>query len=184
MFSGGFRTFVTSVIATIAVSAAVIAGPGASTAQAATVGAPTLSTTLSTSTRVVVQSLLESAVLTLTNVRRAAVGCRPLRFNRALRTAARRHSAKMAYRDTMSHQLPGEARLGRRVRRAGYTRWRIVAENIAVGFTEAKWVMGAWWASPSHRRNIADCRLRHLGVGVVILNGKTWWTQDFGRRRS
>lgn len=182
MLTGGFRTFVTSVIVAATVAAAGLAGPGAGTANAATASG-TISTTISTSTRVVVQTLLESAVLTLTNVRRAAVGCRPLRFNRELRTAARRHSARMAYANTMSHQLAGEPRLGRRVTQAGYRRWRIVAENIAVGFTQSKYVMGAWWASPSHRRNITDCRLRELGVGVVVLNGQTWWTQNFGRRR-
>lgn len=177
MLSGGFRTFVTSVIAVAAVGAGLVAGPGTSPATAATAPSSTLIKTT------VLNTVLESAVLTLTNVRRVAAGCRPVRFNRELRTSARRHSARMASELEMSHRLPGEPGLGVRVTRAGYTRWRLVAENVAVGFDGARSVLQAWMASPGHRRNIRNCFLRELGVGVVVKNGQFWWTQNFGRRR-
>ena len=61
-------------------------------------------------------------------------------------------------------------------------RWRRVAENVAMGYGSPKAVMQAWMASPGHRANILDCRLRHLGVGVVLQGDQVWWTQDFARR--
>ena len=145
--------------------------------------APTSSLVVSSSSlTLTVNAVLENAIVLLTNVKRAAVGCRPLRVNYDLRQAARYHSRYMARAGVMSHQLPGEPRLGVRITRAGYTNWTRVAENIAAGFTSATSVLRAWWSSPSHRRNIADCSLRHIGVGVIFTGRRLYWTQDFGRR--
>jgi uncharacterized protein YkwD len=145
-------------------------------------GATPAAPSRSLQTAMVLDGVLEQQVLTLTNRRRAAHGCAPVRFNRNLRSAARKHTFAMARARTMSHQLPGEPRLGRRATLANYLNWQIVAENIAVGFATAGGVVRAWMASPSHRRNILDCRLRELGVGVVHSGGRLWWTQNFGRR--
>jgi uncharacterized protein YkwD len=130
----------------------------------------------------VVDGSFEQAVLTRTNRRREAHGCAPLRFNRNLRSAARLHSYTMGRARVLTHQVSGEPGLGRRVTLAGYRDWRKVAENIAVGFATPRGVVRAWMASPVHRRNILDCSLRELGVGVVVVDGRRWWTQDFGRR--
>lgn len=124
----------------------------------------------------------EDRVVTLVNRRRAAAGCRAVRANARLQQAARTHSVGMAQYRTMTHYLPGEAGLGERITFAGYDGWRRLAENIASGYTSPKDVMKAWMASPSHRENILDCRLRQLGVGVVAQGDHLWWTQDFGRR--
>lgn len=131
---------------------------------------------------VVVNSSFEDRVITLTNRRREAHGCAPLRLNRNLRTAARRHTFAMASSRTLAHRVPGEPRLGRRVTQANYLNWREVAENIAVGFASPRGVVRAWMSSYTHRRNILDCSLREIGVGVGVLGRRTWWTQDFGRR--
>jgi uncharacterized protein YkwD len=125
---------------------------------------------------------LEDRVVTLVNKRRTRAGCRDLRPNEKLRTAARAHSVGMAQYRTMTHYLPGEAGLGERIAFAGYHGWRRVAENVAMGYDSPRAVMQAWMASPGHRANILDCRLRHLGVGVVVQGYQLWWTQDFGRR--
>ncbi|MFC5730379.1 MULTISPECIES: CAP domain-containing protein [Nocardioides] len=132
--------------------------------------------------RIVVNSNFETRVIALTNRRRVANGCAPLRFNRNLRTAARRHTFAMARSRILAHRLPGEPRLGRRLTLANYLNWREVAENIAVGFGTPRGVVRAWMRSPTHRRNILDCSLREVGIGVGILNRRVWWTQDFGRR--
>ncbi|GAA4815971.1 CAP domain-containing protein [Nocardioides caeni] len=184
MLSGGFKTFVTSMTIAAAVVAGLVAGPGHGTATAASAASPVSTASAPTTARTiaVVDALLETTVLTLTNLRRVVAGCAPLRFNRELRTAARRHSARMANNATMSHRLAGEPTLGTRITRAGYTDWRLVAENVAAGFDSARWVLRAWWLSPAHRRNIKNCRLRELGVGVVLKDGQLWWTQNFGRR--
>lgn len=132
--------------------------------------------------RLLVQLLLEQRVLRLTNRHRVAKGCAPLRSNSLLRRSSRGHSVTMARHEEMSHRLPGEPRFTTRITRAGYTSWNLVAENVARGFDSPEAVVRAWMASPSHRRNMLDCRLRDLGVGVVLSGGQLWWTQNFGRR--
>ncbi|WP_408897285.1 CAP domain-containing protein [Nocardioides sp. R1-1] len=128
------------------------------------------------------QPALEERVLELTNEQRAAHGCRALKASKPLRRAARRHTTAMADAGQMSHQLPGEDRFSTRITRAGYRGWSLVAENIARGFSSPEAVMSAWMNSPSHRKNILNCRLRELGVGVVLRDDQLWWTQDFGVR--
>lgn len=125
----------------------------------------------------------EARVVTLTNRRRERAGCRPLRLSLALQAAARSHSGAMARATTMAHELPGELGLVRRVVQAGYTPWRRLAENLGAGFVSPRGVVRAWMQSAGHRRNLLDCRLREVGVGVVRAgSGQLWWTQDFGRR--
>jgi uncharacterized protein YkwD len=132
--------------------------------------------------RMLVQGSLELRVRALTNRHRRAKGCAPLRARYTLRRAARTHSVTMARHDEMSHQLPGEPRFTTRITRAGYRGWSMVAENVARGFDSPEAVVAAWMASPGHRRNMLNCRLRDLGVGVVQSGGQLWWTQNFGRR--
>jgi uncharacterized protein YkwD len=36
--------------------------------------------------------------------------------------------------------------------------------------------------SAGHRRNLLDCSVRAVGIGVVRrADGRVYWTQDFGR---
>jgi uncharacterized protein YkwD len=44
--------------------------------------------------------------------------------------------------------------------------------------------MTAWMNSDGHRRNILDCDLHNIGVGLAY-NGdnRPYWTQDFGTPR-
>jgi uncharacterized protein YkwD len=118
-----------------------------------------------------------------TNTRRDLVGCGPLRVHPALVLAATRHTVRMANRRQMSHQFPGEARLGDRVENAGYHGWEYVAENIAWAESTAPGrIFELWIQSPPHRRHIQDCSLREIGIAVRYGGGRTWATQDFGRR--
>jgi uncharacterized protein YkwD len=127
-------------------------------------------------------SQFESRLLARTNKRRDARGCRALKPHAALILAARRHTARMVDQRTVSHRLAGEAPLGTRVRRAGYTNWRIVAENLAAGQSGPAAVFRAWVRSAGHRANLDNCRLRHVGFAVIIRNGTPWVTANFGRR--
>ncbi|UMG94333.1 CAP domain-containing protein [Nocardioides sp. TF02-7] len=120
-------------------------------------------------------------VVRFTNRARRANGCAPLRQVATLNLAAQRHTKRMARARRLDHQLPGEPALGRRVTQAGYD-WTRLGENIAYGYPTARSVVRAWLRSPGHRRNILDCRFRHIGVGFVMRGGTPWWTQDFGRR--
>jgi uncharacterized protein YkwD len=89
----------------------------------------------------------------------------------------------MADHRELSHQLPGEPDLATRVRLAGYTHWRLLAENLAWGQSSPRAVFRAWRSSAGHRANLDNCRLRHIGIGVLIRGGRPWVTADFGRRR-
>jgi uncharacterized protein YkwD len=124
----------------------------------------------------------ESRLLARTNTRRARHGCRPLRQNAALALAARLHSLRMSDQSELSHRLADEPGLEGRAVGAGYTNWRLLAENLAWGQTTPDEVFREWVHSTGHRANLDNCRLRDVGVAVVIQGGQPWVTQDFGRR--
>ena len=149
----------------------------ATTAHASTGATSTATTTLSS-------SQFESRLFNRINHRRANHGCRAFRSNAALELASARHTQLMVADREVSHQLSGEAALGTRVTRAGYTHWRIVAENLAWGQSSPRAVFRAWVNSAGHRANLDNCRLRDIGIAVVIRNGRPWVTADFGRRRT
>lgn len=125
----------------------------------------------------------ENQIVRLTNAHRARVGCGRVTVNAALVRAARKHTRLMGQRRELSHQLAGERRLSARTTAAGYTPWRVVAENLAKGFLSPQDNFDAWVASPTHRANLDDCRLRHIGVSVQYVRGAAWVTQDFGVKR-
>lgn len=116
------------------------------------------------------------------NNRRTVVGCAKLAYNGYLAYAARQHTSRMVSAQTLSHQLSREASLGTRVTNAGYTNWRMLAENLAYGPTSPWGVYTLWMGSSPHRANIENCSLRDAGLGVAWVNGKSWSTIDFGRR--
>lgn len=127
-------------------------------------------------------SQFEARLLDRINHRRLNHGCRAFRSNAALLLASERHSQLMVADRELSHRLSGEASLGTRVTRAGYTHWRIVAENLAWGQSSPRAVFRAWVHSAGHRANLDNCRLRDIGVAVVLRSGRPWVTADFGRR--
>lgn len=127
----------------------------------------------------------ERKVIELVNNKRANHGCRPVKERLTLRKAARRHSRRMAEHDWFSHG--SSEYMIRRIERAGYTGWTRLGENLAksnrsgAGWTPRQ-VVRSWMHSPGHRKNILNCKFRHLGVGLVQDSGLRWWTQDFGRK--
>jgi uncharacterized protein YkwD len=127
-------------------------------------------------------SQFETRLLDRINHRRVNHGCRAFRSNAALLLASERHSQLMVADRELSHRLAGEASLATRVTRAGYTHWRLVAENLAWGQSSPRAVFRAWVRSAGHRANLDNCRLRDIGVAVVLRNGRPWVTADFGRR--
>ncbi|SDP21399.1 Uncharacterized conserved protein YkwD, contains CAP (CSP/antigen 5/PR1) domain [Pedococcus dokdonensis] len=119
-------------------------------------------------------------VLSLVNSERARAGCRAVRANSALQTAAQRHSADMAAKDYFSHTSKDGRTFADRIRAAGY-RGSTIGENIAAGQTTASAVMKSWMASSGHRANILNCSFTALGVGHATGGSYGhYWTQDFG----
>lgn len=124
----------------------------------------------------------ENRLLSRVNTRRHRVGCPELKLNAHLVSAARGHSNQMASRRSLSHQFNGEPSFSTRITNAGYRGWRILAENIAYGSPQPSLLYGAWLHSAPHRKNMDNCRLREVGVGVAYSGGLAWATMDFGRR--
>ncbi|WP_327250913.1 CAP domain-containing protein [Streptomyces sp. NBC_01244] len=119
-------------------------------------------------------------VLALVNKERAAVGCPVLTVNEKLTKAAQDHSEDMAAHSNMSHTGSDGSDPGQRITRAGY-QWRTYAENVAYGYPTAAQVMEGWMNSPGHKRNILDCNVKEIGIGLA--QPGQYWTQDFGATR-
>jgi uncharacterized protein YkwD len=112
--------------------------------------------------------IARATVCVLNKVRRQS-GRRALRSNRKLRKAAALHNGYMARKRTLSHQVPGEPPLQRRLRLVRYR--GAGGENIGVGAGQpwgtARGMMVAWMNSPVHRANILEPRYRKIGVAVM-----------------
>ncbi|NRQ33201.1 hypothetical protein HII36_15305 [Nonomuraea sp. NN258] len=130
--------------------------------------------------RVAVIPGLAAKVVSLTNAARAKHGCAPLRVDGRLAASARTHSLEMARAGALTHASPDGASPWDRMERAGYP-WG-AAENIGNGYATADEAVRGWLDSPDHRKNILDCGLRAIGVGVASGPNGPWWTQDFGTR--
>ncbi|WP_018686869.1 CAP domain-containing protein [Actinokineospora enzanensis] len=155
--------------------------PPTTTTVAPTTTKPAPTTTKSTTTPVVVPgaSPAESAVLDLVNARRAEAGCKPLRWNDKLATAAREHSQDMAVNNYFDHtSLDGRSPFDR-MAAAGYPHGG--GENIAAGQTTPDAVMTSWMNSAGHRANILNCSFVDIGVGMYRGGSyRVYWTQAFG----
>jgi uncharacterized protein YkwD len=130
---------------------------------------------------------LEQRVVELTNALRQQHGCPALQISPELSVAARAHSQEMADHNYFNHVDLSGHRSDWRAQQAGYTGiagW----ENIAAGYPTADAVVAGWYnetpPNDGHRRNILDCSLTEVGVGVAT-NPKSdygiYWTQDFGQ---
>jgi uncharacterized protein YkwD len=155
-----------------AVVAAAVLAPGASPARA--------------------HATPSSAALRLLNAARAAHGAPPLRLDRRLLRAARRHSRDMVVHRYFAHESRSGERPSARIARTGWMRgrgiWR-VGENLAWG-TGRKGrpaaIVAAWLRSPVHRRVMLRRSYRVVGVGIArgtpiagAAAGRTY-TADFG----
>jgi uncharacterized protein YkwD len=136
--------------------------------------------------------VLVRATLCVLNAERARHDLAPLKLNRKLSKAARRHSRAMARKHFFSHTSPSGATFVDRIRRAGYlagaSSWSI-GENIAYGSGRkgAPRAIGtAWMNSPGHRANILSRSFRAIGIGIAagtpFGGGGATYTTDFGRR--
>jgi len=128
-------------------------------------------------TAVIVVSPTDQVVI-LVNAARAAAAtpCPPVTVDPRLTAAAQGHSDDMAARNYFGHTTPEGVTFDQRIKAAGYP--SPGAENIAKGQRSAQQVMNDWMGSEGHRRNIENCSLTTIGVG---LNSTAWtWTQNFG----
>lgn len=115
-----------------------------------------------------------NATLCLLNAERAARSLRPLRANRLLALAARRHAQAMVAQRFFSHDTPQGVDFVTRIKRAGYMRgyrgWS-VGENLAWGastLAQPREIVEAWMASRGHRANILNRTFREIGIGIIL----------------
>jgi hypothetical protein len=111
------------------------------------------------------------------NRERAAQGLAPLKWSVTLARAAQQHAERMAAKNTLSHQLPGEPGMAERAKAAG-ARYSSLAENVAEG-PSAESIHQQWMKSPPHRANLLDPQLDSLGVAVAERNGVLFAVEDF-----
>jgi uncharacterized YkwD family protein len=124
---------------------------------------------------------IANQVVKLTNAERTKAGCKPLRSNAQLKTAAQKHSADMAKQDYFSHTSKNGKSPFDRMSDAGYS-FSAAAENIAAGQRTAADVVEGWMNSEGHKANILNCTYTEIGVGYAKGGSYgTYWTQNFGR---
>ncbi len=124
-------------------------------------------------------SSAERALFDALNRERSSRGLPALQWDEALASAAREHAVRMAQRNTLSHQLPGEPPVQDRATQAG-ARFSLIAENIAVAPNPAT-IHSAWMQSPHHRDNILDPQLTVVGIAVVKGSDGLFAVQDFSQ---
>jgi uncharacterized protein YkwD len=111
-----------------------------------------------------------AATLCLLNAERSRRDLPPLRPERDLAKAARRHAADMAEHDYFAHESPEGSEPADRIFAAGYTRQATVGENLAWGEehegTPARIVDG-WMHSEGHKANILRPNFREIGIGLA-----------------
>lgn len=135
------------------------------------------------------------ALQCLINAERRRHGLRPVRAERHLAAAARRHAQNMAARDFFAHVSPSGATVQSRVKNAGYlggVREWWLGEALAWGTSGAgapRAILRGLLASPPHRAILLSRSYRDVGIGVArgaprgIGKGALTVTLDFGRVR-
>jgi uncharacterized protein YkwD len=126
---------------------------------------------------------LESQMLALINQDRRAAGAGPLRAGPGLERVALAHSLDMADHGYFSHFTPQGASPYDRMALAGI-HYRSAGENIGMDDGTAALVMlqqidVAMLHSPEHRANLLRTAFTRVGIGIAILGGRLYVTEDF-----
>ena len=118
--------------------------------------------------------IMVRATLCTLNAQRARFGLRPLKLNKRLSRAARRHARDMVRRRYFAHDSLGGGSFVDRIRRTGYLasarRWA-VGENLAWGTRSSsapRAITRMWMNSPGHRANILSPSFREVGIGLAL----------------
>jgi uncharacterized protein YkwD len=111
---------------------------------------------------------VERRLLELSNRARQRAHLPTLALCAALSDGAQAHSADMHSSGFFGHRSPARGDLGRRVSLAGLRgQLTQASENLAIASSPSQAHDGLL-ASPSHRKNLLDPRMTHLGVGVAF----------------
>jgi uncharacterized protein YkwD len=164
-------------------AAALVAAPS-------TMAAPACKSAGAKPSKVAKRTAVRATLCTL-NAKRSRHGLRPLKLNKRLSRAARRHARDMVRRDYFGHDSLGGGTFVDRIRRSGYLRgargWT-VGENLAwgtYGRATPRVITRMWMRSAGHRANILNASFRDVGIGLVLgtpgANGPgATYATDFG----
>ena len=122
------------------------------------------------------------------NMQRALKGVGPLKLDKRLGAAARKHARHMAKRDFLDHRSPDGRGFRERISSEAYP-WRAIAENISAGLSSPESTVDAWMTSPSHRDNMLNQDFNDAGIGYFRSTGEGkrpryshYWVILFGAR--
>jgi uncharacterized protein YkwD len=99
------------------------------------------------------------------NRERVARGLVPLRLNQSLSLAAHDRIGDMFAKNYFAHVSPDGIQPFVWARQRGY-RYRIIGENLAVGYRGAA-VVDGWMRSPGHRENILQEAFDEVGIAIA-----------------
>jgi uncharacterized protein YkwD len=135
----------------------------------------------------------EAEIIKITNNVRKKNGLGLLTRNEELCRSALLHTLDMAENHFISHTGTDGSSLKDRVNRIGYNAYRMIGENLAMGFSDASMVVDGWMNSPGHRANILKREFNEIGVAYIEGDIPTsdgsgyvkggYWTQHFGYRK-
>ena len=121
---------------------------------------------------------LRTLALELVNKARADNKLPPLQIGKDINEAARFHAADMLRRNFYDHTSPEGKNVADRYQKAGGSRWRITAENIArctgcdVSVKTVEDLQRGWMNSKGHRENILRQGIAQFGFSVVTAAGQ------------
>jgi uncharacterized protein YkwD len=105
------------------------------------------------------------AIVAATNRERAAHGLRPLRLNQRLSLAAGNRVEDMLAKHYFAHVSPDGVEPFIWATRNGY-KYRLIGENLALGYRGADRVVTGWMNSPGHRENILTAQFDEVGIAI------------------
>ena len=123
---------------------------------------------------------LEARLLELVNVERHDAGVPPLNLASDLVRIARNWSGSMAAAGVIQHNPNLAEQMCCRLGFAENVAWGGAPEGYEVESIEG--VHRALMASPSHRDNLLNPVFDQVGIGVVLVDGILYVTQDFRRQ--
>jgi uncharacterized protein YkwD len=170
-----------TVVAAVALAAAVLLAGSVSTSTARGSGCGKTGVASKRSDRIALRDA-RAAVKCLINEERTADN---LKLSGDLSEAAQAHTRYMYRHGCFSHQCPGEADTTQRIRESGYmagaSSYR-VGEVIALNRDRAtpREVVRQWKNSASHRAEILSSSYRHMGVGMIARHGHAFYTVTLG----
>lgn len=124
---------------------------------------------------------LERRLRSLINRTREREGLPRLRPASVLAGCARAQSRDMRDTGFFGHVSPRRGALTERLARAGLSDF-YATENLALA-TSVRRAHESLMRSPSHRRNVLDRRVTHLGVGIARVRGLLYITEWFAHLR-